>query len=193
MVILSTDWLRISRFLHARVLLFRPMLARLCFPQAPASSCSSSNQCLGDRVLQDCASLCVENAEKIVGLIQEHCNPGTTIGVLPWWHRVFYLYISGVTFLAATLRPDLFATVVPQSWSKMMSVLRAHEHLGRFVEECVTAFQTLSCQISESHHPGDRSIPEGPSNTYFQDVFHDMGFDPDSLLFGVEDMSWLGN
>ena len=79
-----------------------------------------------------------------------------------------------------------------------MSALRAHEHLSPFVQQCVATFHTLSCKITESQHLGTRGGQSlagegGAANMNFQDIFQDMGFDSDNLLFGREDMSWLGN
>ena len=76
-----------------------------------------------------------------------------------------------------------------------MSTLQAHEHLGPFVQQCVTTFQMLSCKIMETHHASGGQFPslEGYSSTYFQEVFQDMGLEPDNFLFGREDMAWLSN
>lgn len=167
------------------------MLSRLCFSQSQPDR--ARDEGLSDRVLKDCASLCVDNAKKIIALIRERHNPGREIGILPWWHRVFYLYVAGITLMAAMLRPDLFESVALRWWHRVVDALRAHEHLSPFVEQCLATFLTLSCKISETHHPGggEASMPKRPSNAYFQDVFQDLGFDPDSLLFGMDDMSWL--
>jgi hypothetical protein len=71
-------------------------------------------------------------------------------------------------------------------------MLQAHEHLSPFIRNCITWYQTLSCKILETN-PSNWKTGEGSSNSYFQDVFQDMGFDPDNFLFGKEDMSWLWN
>jgi hypothetical protein len=81
-----------------------------------------------------------------------------------------------------------------------MAALNAHEHFNPFVQQCVSTFQTLSTRILETHHGnsiiGRSQFPPsegGPSNSYFQDLFQDLGFDPDNLLFGKDDMTWLSN
>ncbi|KAF4625816.1 hypothetical protein G7Y89_g12348 [Cudoniella acicularis] len=185
------------RLLHGRILLFRPMLARLCLSHSQVAPGSALDHSLVDRLLPGFASLCIDSAQKMIALVHEQQKPDGTIGILPWWHRVFYLHVAGTILIAAMLRADLFTPTVSQSWSKAMSALRAHEYLSPFVQQCVATFQTLSSKISGTHHPGGGSgqfgPPEGSSNTYFQDVFQDMGFDPDNFLFGKEDMSWLSN
>jgi hypothetical protein len=171
------------------------MLARFCLSQSQVST----DPGLSDRILQSCASLCLENAQKMIALVQEHYKPEESIGLLPWWHRVLYLHVAATTLIAATLRTDLFTSSISQSWNIAMSALHAHEHLSLFIQQCVSTFQSLSSKILETHHSSTgRSqfpLPEGgpPSNIYFQDVFQDLGFDHDNLLFGKDDMTWLSN
>lgn len=185
------------RLLDARILLFRPMLARFCLSQSQAASTGSAlDKGLGGHLFQYGASICVNSAQKMVSLVHEHHKPDGTIGILPWWHRIFYLHVAGTILIAAMLRTDLFTPIVSESWSRAMSALRAHEHLSPFVQQCVTTFQTLSRRILDTHHPtGGEQFPppEGSSNTYFQDVVQDMGFDPDMFLFDKEDMTWPSN
>jgi hypothetical protein len=171
------------------------MLARVCFSQPEAAISPTVDQSLRDRMLQNCANLCVDSAQKMINLVYEYHKPVEAVGIIPWWYRIFYLYISGTIHIATMLRADLFTPMVSQSWNRAMLTLRAHEHLSPFVQQCLTTFQTLSYKITETHHSGGSQLPplEGSSNTYFQDVFQDMGFDPDNFLFGKEDMSWLSN
>jgi hypothetical protein len=128
------------RLLHARIHLFRPMLARLCLSQSQLAVTSSLDQGLGDRILQDCASICVDTAQKMVALIYEHHQAEVSIGVIPWWHRMLYLHVAGTILIAAMLRADLYTPMVSQSWTKLMSALRAHEHLSPFVQQCKPYF-----------------------------------------------------
>lgn len=209
------------RLLHGRISLFRPMLARYCLsrPQTATGPAPAPDRGrLSDRILQDCASLCVDNAQKMISVVDDRCRRGRrpaadgAVGVLPWWYRVFYLHVAGTVLVAATLRADLYTPALTRSWYTAMAGLRAHEHLSPFVRQCVAAFQALSVRISpESMHQqqqqhqqqpgGERerqpaSPAEAASNnaTYFQDVFQEMGLaNPDNFLFGMEDMSWLGN
>ncbi len=149
-----------------------------------------------DRLIQDCPSLCVDSAQKMIALVNTLYTQDGIIGILPWWHRVFYLHIAGTILIASMLRADLFTPIVAQSWDTAMTALRAHEHLSPFIQQCAANFQSLSSKITESHHldsSSQLSPSEGPSNTYFQDIFHDVGFDPDNLLFSREDMTWFSN
>jgi hypothetical protein len=123
------------------------MLARFCLSQSQVSTGSPLDPGLSDRMLQPCASLCLENAQKMITLVQEYHNPDESIGLLPWWHRVLYLHVAGTTLIAATLRADLFTSSISQSWNMAMATLHAHEHFSPFVQLCVATFQTLSSRI----------------------------------------------
>jgi hypothetical protein len=103
-------------------------------------------------MLQPCASLCLENAQKMIALAQEYHKPDESIGLMPWRHRVLYLHVAGTTLIAATLRADLFTSSISQSWNMAMAALHAHEHFSPFVQQCVATFQTLSARILETHH-----------------------------------------
>jgi hypothetical protein len=172
------------------------MLARCCFSPSQVATNSAVDLGLEDRFLINCASLCVENAQKMIDLVLEQYKPeGTTI-VLCWWHRVFYLHVASTILVGAMLRADLFTQSVSQSWNGAMSTLRSHEHLCPFVPQCVANFESLASKISVTFLPGSSGqvLPsEGVSNIYFQDIFQDMAFDPDNFLFGKEDMAWLNS
>ncbi|KAK3938461.1 hypothetical protein QBC46DRAFT_292403 [Diplogelasinospora grovesii] len=195
------------RLAHTRTLLFRPMLAHFCLSQPQPSA----DQSLGYRILQDCASLCVENSRKIIALINDNFDSGDAIGPVPWWHRIFYLYVASQHLIAAMLRPDVFTAMASDSLRRALSILQGHEHLSPCVGRCIKSFQTLSQKIADIHHhpttaagtggdgvqavEGQASFPN--LNLNFQDVFQGLGFEADnsSLLgmgMGMEDMSWLG-
>ncbi len=172
------------------------MLARLCLlePHQLATASPIYHEGLGDYVLKDCALLCIESAQTLADAIHEIRKPDGTVGIINWWSRFFHLYSASTILIAAMLRPDLFTPAVSRTWSRTMLALRAHEHLSPVVRQCITAFQTLSCRIMETH-PGGRQFPppEGSASTYFQDCFQEVGLEPDNFLFGAEDMSWLTN
>jgi hypothetical protein len=172
------------------------MLARCCFSQTQVATNSAVDLGLEDHFLINCASLCVENAQKMIALVLEQYKPDGTTIVLSWWHRIFYLHVASTILVGAMLRADLFTQSVSQSWNGAMSTLRSHEHLCPFVPQCVANFESLASKISVTCHTGSSSqVPpsEGVSNIYFQDVFQDMAFDPDNFLFGKEDMAWLNS
>lgn len=158
--------------------------------KVPATSDPPS---LSDRLLRECAGMCVEAAQKVTWLIIETLEPDEPMGLLPWWYRIYYLHIAGTSFLAAMFGPDLFTESVSQSWHNVMSALRLHEHLSTYVQQCIRTFETLSTRILETRSPnpggsGDVPLVEGTSGLSFDDIFQDVGFDFDSFLFGTEDI-----
>ena len=173
------------------------MLARFCLPQHHGEKAPVPSG-LGNRILQECATLCVENAHKIITLIDDSSMLNETIGLLPWWYRVFYLHIASQHLIAAMLRPDVFAPTATESWNKAMSALRALEHLSPSVQRCIASFQAMWQKVvairSSNFSGGSRgSAPEAASDASYQHVFQHLGFDTDFLDFGVENMAWLGD
>lgn len=171
------------------------MLARVCFSPSDVAPDSTLEQGLGDRVLQNCAIICVENAQKMINIVYEYHKPVETVAIIPWWYRIFYLHIAGTILIAAKLRANIFTPVVSESWNRAMTTLQAHENLSPYVLQCLTTFQNLSDKIMHVHGSGNSQLAslEVPSSTYFQDIFHDMGFEPETFLFGKDDISWLSN
>jgi hypothetical protein len=154
---------------------------------------TSNPPSLSDRLLKECAEMCVEAAQKVTSLIIETLEPDESMGLLLWWYRIYYLHIAGTNFLAAMSGSDLFTESVSQSWHNVMSALRAYEHLGTYVQQCIRTFETLSTRILETRYPnpdgsGGVLLEEGTSGFFFDDIFQDMGFDFDNFLFGTEDI-----
>ena len=145
---------------------------------------------LSDRLLREGAIMCVETTQKVTSLIIETFKPEESIGLLPWWNRIYYLHIAGTTFLAAMFSPDLFTESVSQSWESMMAILRAHEHLSAYVQQCVCTFEALSTKILQTKYPLPDVPLQGEASSSFlgDSVFQDMDFDFDEFLFGAENM-----
>jgi hypothetical protein len=170
------------------------MLARYyCMNSQTTSSQETSDpSSLSDRLLKECAGMCIEAAQRVTSLIIETIEPDQSMGILPWWYRIYYLHIAGINFLAAMFSPDLFTEPVSQSWDSVMSALRAHEHLSMFVQQCIETFETLSARIMESQHPAPTSnnnvaLGKGAGG-FFNDIFQGENFDFDNFLFNAEDI-----
>ncbi|KAF4237041.1 hypothetical protein CNMCM6457_001651 [Aspergillus fumigatiaffinis] len=184
------------RLLHSRIVLYRPMLAHLYSMISHPATIQSQPipPTLSDRLLRECAGMCVETAQKLTSLIIETLEPNQPMGLLPWWYRVYYLHIAGTNFLAAMFDADLFTTSVSQSWRDVLSALRAHEHLSIYVQPCIRTFELLSTRILETQYPppdvtGGIPLDEATSGSLFDHIFQDLGFDCDGFLFGMEDFT----
>ncbi|KAL2834366.1 hypothetical protein BDW59DRAFT_137767 [Aspergillus cavernicola] len=180
------------RYLHHRLFLYRPMLARFYSLKPDTSSAYTPPSSLSHRLLRESASICIETAQQIASLVIETLEPDEPIGLLPWWYRIYYLHIAGTTFLAAMFRPELFTESVAQSWEGVLLALRAHDLLTPYVQQCIWTFNTLAARITGKalHHPivddsgADPLMAEG---VCFDDIFQDINFDFDNFLFGPED------
>ncbi|AEO67154.1 uncharacterized protein THITE_10741, partial [Thermothielavioides terrestris NRRL 8126] len=206
------------RLIHGRISLFRPLLARHCLSRRPvhppASTTTTTNPTSPDRsgsnslharIVRDCALLCVENAQKLIALVDDAClntnnsnnhePPGgssaPTILTIPWWYRLFYLHVAATAQRVEQQEGcAAAAAVVSESWARARAALRAHEHLcPAFVGQCLAMFERVS---SAGGQCGDAAAaaPAAAAVVPWQDVlFQDLAFDPDALLFGLEDMS----
>lgn len=143
--------LTMKRFLHARVLLLRPVLSRFCLSYSPNDEASSIDT-LQARVTEQAAQLCVSTAQSIVSILVEHQAVDGTVGLLPaWWYRVYYVYSAATILIATRLRPEAFAAADPApSWAQAMSVLKSHEKFGNSARRCVAALHILSAKMLEA-------------------------------------------
>ncbi|KXG47595.1 Transcription factor [Penicillium griseofulvum] len=177
------------RYLHHRIFLYRPMLARFYSMKPDIHSLKSPS--LSHRLLRESASMCIEAAQQVALLVIESLELDEPIGLLPWWYRIYYLHIAGSNFLAAMFRSELFTDSVSQSWKDVLMALRAHEHLSPYVQQCVWTFETLAARITGKSPSldgiGCGLIADGPAGACFDDIFKDVNFDFDSFIFGPED------
>ncbi|GFF48679.1 hypothetical protein IFM58399_08361 [Aspergillus lentulus] len=183
------------RLVHTRIMFLRPVIARLCLSHGQTQKVPRpAETSVSDHVLEACATLCVNNAQKLIMLVQECSRPDRT-GLIPWWYRVFYLYIAMQHLIAAMLRPDLFGTLVPKSWNTAVSVFSAHEHLSLSVRRCLNKLQMMWQRVIDIHSPPTHEAPPSSMdyNTGLQDIFGYLGFDAQMPLFGLDDSAWLDN
>lgn len=177
-----------SRLLHARILLFRPMLARCCFLQQ--SSCAVSDPhydtSYKGHMIRHGALQCVEAAQKMISLVDKDSERSTP--KVPWWYRIFHLHMAGTILLAAMQSVDLFTPAVSESWQQTLSVIKRHEHLCLYVPQFASLFQSLSRKIRQ---PGQSDSPEELSDAQFHDMFEEFGLNNDGFLFDDVNETWL--
>jgi hypothetical protein len=178
-------------YLHHRVFLYRPMLARF-YSMKPDTHPSHKSPSLSHRLLRESASMCIEAAQQMASFVNETLEPDEPIGLIPWWYRIYYLHIAGANFLAAMFRSELFTDSVSQSWKSVLLALRAHEHLSPYVQQCLWTFETLAARITGNPYPsmdgsGCGLMVDGSSGVSFDDIFKDVNFDFDNFIFGPED------
>ncbi|CBF83062.1 hypothetical protein AN3269.2 [Aspergillus nidulans FGSC A4] len=199
------------RYLHHRVFLYRPMLARI-YSMTSNSNASLSRPSLSHRVLLSAATMCLEAAQHIVTLVIETIEPDQQIGLLPWWYRLYYLHIAGASFLAAMIRPELFSDSVAESWEAVLLALRGHQHLCTYATQCVRTFERLASRtrarwaipvngnVGASASTGEAeggtsacigvstgalAAGESPPGICFDNLLQDIDFGLDGFLFGT--------
>jgi hypothetical protein len=181
------------RLLHTRIFLHRPILARFYSMRSHATATPMSEKApsLSDRLSQECAGLCVDSARALASLVIQTLKAGESLGLLPWWYRIYYLHIAGTTFLAAMFVPDLYTDSVVQSWRSVISALRDHQHLSAYVQECICTFETLAARIlnpqsSNALNNTNTPFPDGDLGFVFDDLFYDAGLDFDGLGYSTD-------
>ncbi|KAF7619593.1 hypothetical protein AFLA_001218 [Aspergillus flavus NRRL3357] len=177
------------RIAYTRIILLRPTMAHFCLPHPQPQKPNEPS--LADHITQTHATLCVTNAQKLITLIQT-CSQQDNPGLIPWWYRVFFLYIAMQHLIAAMLRPDVFATVVVESWNTAVSVLSAHEHLSLSVGRCLNKLRLMwgkvgDIQASMSH------VVLADCDMGWRDVFQYLGFEAEMSLFGMDDSVGVGD
>jgi hypothetical protein len=156
-----------------------------------ATPTSGKAPSLSDRLFRECAGLCVDSAQALASLVIETLKADESLGLLPWWYRIYYLHIAGTTFLAAMLVPDLYTESVKQSWRSVISALRDHQHLSAYVQECICTFETLAARILNPRSSNSLDNTRTPFSDddfgfVFDDLFYDAGLDFDGLGYSTE-------
>lgn len=136
--------------LHARILLFRPMVARICLPrQGVGAGCSQTPESLRSGLMQQCTISCVDAARNTISLLLKYQASESTMRLLPsWWSRIYFLFSAATVLVAARLRTDIFdPQVIDQTWDEAIKALQAHERISKGARYYVTALQVLSSKI----------------------------------------------
>ncbi|KAJ6016343.1 hypothetical protein N7540_010934, partial [Penicillium herquei] len=188
-----TRYLLHIRFLHFRIYLYRPLLARFHLMKSKSQSNSESQQhpTLSERLLREGARMCVEAAQGVASLVIETLDPGFSIGIIPWWTRIYYLHIAGVILLAAMVEAELFTDSVHRSWQDIMATLHAHIHLSTYVQQCITTFEALYMKATQANSL--QNLDENFNSTSdwgfsFENIIQDINFDLDEFLFRTDEV-----
>ncbi|XWW94035.1 hypothetical protein V2A60_001977 [Cordyceps javanica] len=197
------------RFLHARILLLRPILSLVCLPQAATES---DTERLANRLYKQCALECFATARATIRIFFDHQVSDGTVGLLPaWWYRLYYLFSASTVLIAAKLRPDVFpADDINQSWEQAIHVFETLQHVSESAQKCVTALRILSAKIlsaifgtpqvssEDQREPAIEStkiLYNLPANNGNQKVMDGFDLDPDfggmNFEIDIENYAWL--
>jgi hypothetical protein len=162
-----------SRYLHTRILLFRPILSRFCLAQPdttyPSSSSSAQNmehESLPQHLALACSNLCLRAAHDAIHLIHSNLDRESITGPVPqWWNCILFTYSAATVLQAARLRPmGISSYNIDTSWTHALEIIRSFEPLSPLVQRCVLALEMLADKISETtaaahgRAPGDGHI-----------------------------------
>lgn len=151
---LTFVYLVCCRYLHVRILLYRPVLSRFIAAQnSPQHEFALTRTTLSWQLAFRCSLLCVESAQHAITAIGGSLPATTAItGSLPaWWYNVLYVYTAATVLLAALLCPAITAEV-PQkemmiSWRNAIGVLRQYRSFSPSVRKSIAALEILFKRI----------------------------------------------
>ncbi|VUC32435.1 unnamed protein product, partial [Clonostachys rosea] len=144
-----------SRFLHLRILLFRPFIINLA-----RKTCSEGDSLLWTdfqySVVSGCAKACISAAQELISVLHKRCM-STDGRPSHWWFAVFYLFTAGTVILAFKSSPKLRALQtdangqMERSWAMAIEILSIFERHGNvFARRCLWILATSLNQISQA-------------------------------------------
>ncbi|RAL15779.1 transcription factor domain-containing protein [Aspergillus homomorphus CBS 101889] len=199
-----------ARFLHVRMLLFRPILSKYCTARdiGVSDPLTSLQDSFPQRIALQCSTICVKVAQEVIGLIYGHIPADATAGPLPaWWYNILYVYTAATVLIAGRLCPAILEEVtepaIGQSWHHALEILRKYHSYSTSARRCVAALEILYERVVSEGSPtgqeqsaqnlpmgttgsnglGDLSLGEGVNSAFLEGV--------DMLDF--QDMSWLNS
>ncbi|KAJ5114253.1 hypothetical protein NUU61_000012 [Penicillium alfredii] len=196
-----------ARFLHVRVLLFRPTLSKYC--SVRDSSASDPLDFMHDsfprRVALQCSIICVKVAQESIDLIYNNVPADGTGGPLPaWWYNILYIYTAATVLIAGRLCSGIIAEVaeaaVTRSWDCALEILRKYQGYSTSARRCVAALEILYEQVmSEGSTAGH--TPNQETTDHALGALNDISFGEgmnaaimDNFEFpDFQDMSWLNS
>ncbi|KAJ5146670.1 hypothetical protein N7526_000022 [Penicillium atrosanguineum] len=192
-----------ARFLHVRILLFRPTLSKFCAlrDNAGIHSLTTRHDSFPHRVALQCSIIC-----ESIKLIHDNVPIDGTGGPLPaWWYNILYIYTAATVLIAGRLCSAIVSEVteasITHSWECALEILRKYQKYSTSARRCVAALEILyekvvsdgqpladhdSAQGFTAHVPStlnDYSFGEGVNATMME------GFE----LLDFQDMSWLNS
>lgn len=143
------------RYIHVRILLFRPVLARYCSRSVTqVIGLKAAEDCLPTKVALQLSLACVKAAVKTIERF-DVAMAGRELEefdeILPaWWYGIFYVYTAATVLIAARLNATLFAEVgsdtISTAWKTIIKIMRCYQELSNEAERCLTTLNLLLSQ-----------------------------------------------
>ena len=163
------------RYLHMRLLLWRPFLAIIAASPDPSLSPSDGieqqnhhqqhqRHCIDTpltfTIAHDSAIKCILSAREIIDILvkyQRSDGKSGHIGPVPsWWENVGYVYACGTVFLAARMCPVSLRHEIPgthlikEGWELSMRLLEGYRTFSTTASKCLKALNSLAEVITGS-------------------------------------------
>ncbi|KAL2856442.1 C6 transcription factor [Aspergillus pseudoustus] len=178
-----------ARFLHVRMLLFRPILSKYCTAREIASDpLISLNDSFPQRVALQCSIICVKVAQEVIGLIHSNIPADGTSGPLPaWWYNILYVYTAATVLIASYLCPAILEEVteasITTSWDTALEILRKYQSYSTSARRCVAALEILY----------ERVVSEAPPPPQFQAPYSSITAPAGGAALAAPPISTLGD
>ena len=150
-----------ARSHHFRMLMFRPVLLRLCSRRDSQDFKELKGTLLWDLAFRGSIN-CVETAMEIINFFRSQVQKRTSAqldSLLPaWWYNTFYIYSAAWVVVAAMLQPAIMEAMTKLSllnaYNSAVALLHGFEPWDPSVERYVTALNS----IFECTNPKDQRI-----------------------------------
>ncbi|EAW07126.1 transcription factor domain-containing protein [Aspergillus clavatus NRRL 1] len=190
-----------ARFLHVRMLLFRPILSKFCTARdiTPLDPLISLDYSFPQRVALQCSVICVKVAQEVIELIHSNIPADGTMGPLPaWWYNI----LSATVLIAGRLRSAILEEVtgetITRSWDCALEILRKYHSYSTSARRCVAALEILYERVASEEQPqSDLHNNQPTASSALNDMSLGEGMNAlmlDGLdLPDFQDMSWLNS
>ncbi|KAL4933264.1 transcription factor domain-containing protein [Aspergillus undulatus] len=191
-----------ARFLHVRMLLFRPILSRYCTVRDTAPDSILLSDSFPQRVALQCSVICVNVAREIIALIHGNAPVDGTAGPLPaWWYNILYVYTAATVIIASRLCPAIMEEVtefaVTHSWNCALEILRKYQSYSTSARRCVAALEILYERAASEGSEKPEAQTSMPMANTMGDLYFGEGMNSGLLdgfdLPDFQDMSWLNS
>ncbi|EEP76551.1 conserved hypothetical protein [Uncinocarpus reesii 1704] len=168
-----------ARFLHVRMLLFRPTLGKYCTARDVTTTdpLISQDYSLTQRVALQCSIICVKVAQEVIEMIYNNIPTDGSNGPLPaWWYNVLSwpddpqdVYTAATILIAGRLRSSIVNEVseasISHAWLCALEILRKYQSYSTSARRCVAALEILHDRVVSEGVPLSRMPPAGASST----------------------------
>ncbi|KAJ5258185.1 hypothetical protein N7524_009741, partial [Penicillium chrysogenum] len=157
-----------ARFIHLRLLLYRPMFTQLCSDERAGSSRRSDSQSserniIYSTVFSKCAASCVMAAIDLVSLVYKTYRTNVTDA---WWYNGFYTSTAGfiliMSYSCHSIREQVDSQIVDESWRKCEEILAFMAIFSVSARNSLQFLQVTHQHITQNYsatcRPGDPSM-----------------------------------